>query len=156
MSTSRKLWLSYSFPFYKFEIHIKFRTLFALFLKHHLALKLSFLHLHHIPMSKLSTNLTMSWQKNKVIHDSWHLISLHGLVAVHLCSPLMHTCALMFKGLVFILSRETPPHITHTELKAHFTNNLPAHIHNFSNGWSVTCQSISKFALQGLAAHTKL
>lgn len=114
--------LIYSFPFYKFEIHIKFnkkinkincRTVFALFLKHHLALKLSFLHLHHIPMSKLSTNLTISWQKNKVIHDSWHLISLHGLVAVHLCSPLMHTCALMFKGLVFILSRETPPYHTH-------------------------------------------
>lgn len=86
------------------------------------------LYLCHVPMRQLSTNLVRNRQQNKVIHDSWHLIVLYGLAVVQLCFTLMHTCALMFKGLVFILSRKRNPlHITHTEMKACFTNTSCRH-----------------------------
>lgn len=84
-------------------------------------------HLRHVPKWKFSTNLVRNWEQNKVIHGSWHLISLPGLPAVHLGRPLMHTCAVMFRRLVFIRSRERKPPITHTEMKAWFTNTSCRH-----------------------------
>lgn len=100
---------------------------------------------------KSSTNPIRNWQENKVIHESSHLISLHDLVAVHLWYPLMHTCAMMFKGLVFTLSseRNSHHHFIHTR-KAQFTNMSWEHtfiFFNFFYGLSVTCWWISTFAL---------
>lgn len=84
----------------------------------------------HPIVSCRSENSERIWSETgskTVIHGSWHLISLPGLPAVHLGRPLMHTCAVMFRRLVFILSRERKPPITHTEMKAWFTNTSCRH-----------------------------
>lgn len=97
----------------------------------------------HVLTRKLSLNLIESWQRDKVIHDSWHLIALYGLTVVHLCFLLMHTCAVMFKGLVFILSRKRnppppppppPPYHTHSNEFPLHKHKQQAHIHNFADG----------------------
>lgn len=94
-----------------------------------------------------STNLVRKWQK-KPSH-SWFLASNLFLWPACCASVL-----LMFRGLVFILSRK--PCITHSEMKGQFTNTSCRHTFIiFPDVWSVTCWSVSKFALRGLVPDTR-
>lgn len=56
---------------------------------------------------------------------------------------------------IYSKQREKTPYHAHWNESLIHKHKLSAHIHNFSDGWSVTCRPVSQFALWGLLLDTQ-
>lgn len=91
----------------------------------------------HVPMVKFCNESGRNWQQNKVIHGSWRLISIRSPHCASVLSIDAHMCCDVQGISMYSKRRENPPRITHTQMKAQFTNTSCRHTFIFF--WRLIC-----------------